>query len=42
MAQLDWAARNWTPGRRDRDREQLVDVPAKSWAGLLGKEAPGD
>lgn len=41
MAQLDYVARNWTPGRWDNDREHLVNTLAESWAGLLGGETPG-
>ncbi|MFF8595036.1 TetR/AcrR family transcriptional regulator [Streptomyces sp. NPDC015220] len=39
IAQLDHAARNWTPGRWGAEREQLVDVLAESWAGLLSEAA---
>ncbi|WAL68451.1 helix-turn-helix domain containing protein [Amycolatopsis cynarae] len=39
MSQLDHVARNWTPGRWNVDREQLVRVLAESWANLLTDEA---
>ncbi|MFB7326731.1 hypothetical protein ACFC08_39890 [Streptomyces sp. NPDC056112] len=38
IVQLDYAARNWTPGRWGGQREQLVDAIAESWTGLLSRE----
>lgn len=35
MTQLDYTARNWTPGRWGADEEQMVTTLAQSWAGLL-------
>jgi AcrR family transcriptional regulator len=35
MTELDYLARNWTPGRWDTDLEPMLEVLAISWAGLL-------
>ena len=41
MTQLDYLARNWTPGRWGTDLEPMLEVLATSWTGLLteGTEA---
>lgn len=36
ISQLDHLARNWEPGRWDRDRDQVVALLAESWHALLG------
>jgi AcrR family transcriptional regulator len=35
MTELDYLARNWTPGRWDTDLEPMLEVLATSWSGLL-------
>jgi AcrR family transcriptional regulator len=35
MTELDYLARNWTPGRWDTDLEPTLEVLAASWSGLL-------
>lgn len=34
---LDHVARNWTPGRWDAEREQMLDVLTESWFGTIGR-----
>ncbi|MFI1561668.1 TetR/AcrR family transcriptional regulator [Streptomyces sp. NPDC020490] len=41
IAQLDHAARNWTRERWGTEREQLIEVLADSWVGLLGSDTEG-
>lgn len=41
MTELDYLARNWTPGRWDTDLEPMLEVLATSWTGLLGEGKPG-
>ncbi|WP_405149112.1 hypothetical protein OG589_13480 [Sphaerisporangium sp. NBC_01403] len=41
-AAVDPELRGRTPGRWSSDREQVVDVPAESWAGLLSTDTPED
>jgi len=38
IAQLDYVARNWTPGRWNADHDRMLDVLAESWVSLLSKE----
>ena len=35
MTELDYLARNWTPGRWGTDLEPMLEVLATSWSGLL-------
>jgi AcrR family transcriptional regulator len=41
MTELDYLARNWTPGRWDTDLEPMLEVLATSWSGLLAEGKPG-
>jgi AcrR family transcriptional regulator len=42
MSQLDYVARNWTPGRWNSDQAQVVQVLAESWIGLLCGDGEAD
>ena len=41
MTELDYLARNWTPGRWGTDLEPMLEVLAISWTGLLTEGTEG-
>ena len=40
MTELDYLARNWTPGRWGTDLEPMLEVLAISWTSLLTEGKP--